>query len=252
MSCTRSFTEKIVVVTGGSRGIGKAISLKFAQHQAKVVILSRNEDSSKQGADEINQQVGEQKAFPYAVDIANFSAVQEIGKQIEEDLGAISILINNAGITKDGLFLRMKEEDWDAVLNANLKGAFNAVKAFQKSLLRSENARIINIASVAGIVGNAGQANYASSKAGLIGFTKTLAREFSSRSITCNAIAPGFIDTDMTAVLSEEIKKKVLPQIPAGAFGKPEDIANAVLFLSRKESSYITGQVLAVDGGMTM
>ena len=252
MSCQNLFTDKIAVITGGARGIGFAIAKKFARKGAKVALISRSEESSSKGAKLINEEIGSQMAFPYFVDIADFTAVQEIGKKITQDLGNPSILVNNAGITRDGLLMRMKEEDWDAVINANLKGAFNSVKAFQKSLLRAENGRIINISSVAGIMGNAGQANYASSKAGLIGFTKTLAREFASRAITCNAIAPGFIETQMTAVLSEEIKEKVIPQIPAGAFGKPEDIANAVLFLAKPSSSYITGQILAVDGGMTM
>jgi 3-oxoacyl-[acyl-carrier protein] reductase len=169
-----------------------------------------------------------------------------------EDFGTVNILVNNAGVTRDGLLMRMKDEDWDTVLDTNLKGAFNTVKAFQRTLMRAEDPRIIQIASVIGLIGNAGQANYSASKAGLIGFTKAVARELSGRKVTCNAIAPGFITTDMTDELPEKVRDEVLGKIPLGDFGAVEDIAAAVLFLASAEARYITGQVLAVDGGMTM
>jgi 3-oxoacyl-[acyl-carrier protein] reductase len=175
-----------------------------------------------------------------------------MGKQVLADFGHVDILVNNAGVTRDGLLLRMSDEDWDVVLNTNLKGAFNLVKAFQRSLLKRGGARIINVASVIGLIGNAGQANYAASKAGLIGFTKSVAREFAGRSVTVNAIAPGFIETDMTDVLNDQLKEGVLSKIPLGSFGQAQDIAAAALFLASEDSRYITGQVLAVDGGMVM
>jgi 3-oxoacyl-[acyl-carrier protein] reductase len=178
--------------------------------------------------------------------------VQECGKKVLEDFGGVDILVNNAGVTRDGLILRMKSEDWDTVLDTNLKGAFNLVKAFQRSLMKSDAPRIINISSVIGLIGNAGQANYAASKAGLIGFTKSVARELAGRKVTCNAIAPGFITTDMTDELPEVIKEDIVKRVPLSDFGQVDDIANAVLFLAGPEARYITGQVLAVDGGMTM
>ena len=243
--------DKVAVVTGAGRGIGKAIAEKFAAEGAKVAIVSRTESNSLAAAEAINA------AYPgaakgYAVDVANGPAVAEIGKQILADFDHIDILVNNAGVTKDGLLLRMSEEDWDAVIDTNLKGAFNMLKAFQRSILKQKGARIINIASVIGLIGNAGQANYAASKAGLIGFTKSLAREFAGRGVTANVIAPGFIATDMTGVLDEKVKAAVLEKIPLGDFGQAEDIASAVLFLASPEARYITGQVLAVDGGMVM
>jgi 3-oxoacyl-[acyl-carrier protein] reductase len=191
-------------------------------------------------------------ARAYAVDVADSVATGEMGKQVLADFGHVDILVNNAGVTRDGLLLRMSDEDWDVVLNTNLKGAFNLVKAFQRSLLKRGGARIINVASVIGLIGNAGQANYAASKAGLIGFTKSVAREFAGRSVTVNAIAPGFIETDMTDVLNDQLKEGVLSKIPLGSFGQAQDIAAAALFLASEDSRYITGQVLAVDGGMVM
>ncbi len=178
--------------------------------------------------------------------------MQELAKQVTEELGPVSILVNNAGVTRDTLLMRMKEEDWDTVLDTNLKGAFNTVKAFMRTLMKAEDARIINIASVIGLIGNAGQTNYSASKAGLIGFTKSVARELASRKVTCNAVAPGFITTDMTDELPQAIKDAVINNIPLASFGDTADIANAVTFLASKEARYITGQVLAVDGGMTM
>ena len=193
---------------------------------------------------------GAAKAYP--VDVADHAAVQELAKQVAEDFGGVNILVNNAGVTRDTLLMRMKEEDWDTVLDTNLKGAFNTVKGFMRAIMKAEDARIINIASVIGLIGNAGQANYSASKAGLIGFTKAIARELSGRAVTCNAVAPGFITTDMTDELPQAVKDAVIAKIPLGTFGNPADIAEAVAFLASPQARYITGQVLAVDGGMTM
>ncbi len=246
-----SFEDRVVVVTGSGRGIGKEIARAFVQRGAKVAVASRTESNSQAAADELNAE-GPGSAKAYAVDIADYDSTIEFGKQVTADLGAASILVNNAGVTRDGLALRMSEEDWDTVLDTNLKGAFNAVKAFQRGLLKAENARIINISSVIGLMGNAGQANYAASKAGLIGFTKALAKEFAGRQVCVNAIAPGFIVTDMTDELTEEVQEQIKSGIPLGSFGETADIANAVTFLASPASRYITGQVLTVDGGMVM
>jgi 3-oxoacyl-[acyl-carrier protein] reductase len=250
-SCMQRFAGKIAVVTGGGRGIGGEIARAFAAEGAKVAVVSRSESSCGKTAEEINAEFpGAAKA--YAVDVADHEAVQALGKRIIEDFGTIHILVNNAGVTRDGLLMRMKEEDWSTVLDTNLKGAFNTVKAFMRVLMKAEDPRIINIASVIGLIGNAGQANYAASKAGLIGFTKSVARELSGRQVTCNAVAPGFTTTDMTGDLPEKVRDEVLGKIPLSSFGNVGDIAAAVLFLASKEARYITGQVLAVDGGMTM
>jgi len=243
--------DKVAVVTGAGRGIGRAIAETFAAEGAKVAVVSRTEASSQAAADAINAaHPGAAKA--YAVDVADAAATAELGKAVLADFGQVDILVNNAGVTKDGLLLRMSEEDWDFVVDTNLKGAFHMIKAVQRSLLKQKGARIINVASVIGLIGNAGQANYAASKAGLIGFTKSLAREFAGRGVTANVIAPGFISTDMTGVLDEKIKAAVLEKIPLGDFGQAADIAAAALFLASAEARYITGQVLAVDGGMVM
>lgn len=243
--------DKVAVVTGGGRGIGKAVAESFAAEGAKVAVVSRTAGNAQAAADAINS------AYPgaaraYAVDVADSAATAELGKQVLADFGHVDILVNNAGVTKDGLLLRMSDEDWDAVLNTNLKGAFNLVKAFQRSLLKQKGARIINVASVIGLIGNAGQANYAASKAGLIGFTKSVAREFAGRAVTVNAIAPGFIETDMTDALNDQLKEGILSKIPLGSFGQARDIAAAAVFLASDDARYITGQVLAVDGGMVM
>jgi 3-oxoacyl-[acyl-carrier protein] reductase len=245
------FKDKIVVVTGAGRGIGQEIARAFAAEGAKVALISRSESSCGGAAEEIN------KSYPgsctaYAVDVSSHDAVQELAKRIGDEIGAPNILVNNAGVTRDGLLMRMKEEDWDTVLDTNLKGAFNTVKAFMRPLMKGENSRIINIASVIGLIGNAGQANYSASKAGLIGFTKAVARELAGRAVTCNAIAPGFITTDMTDELPENVKEAVIGKIPLGTFGNTEDIAKTVVFLASPAARYITGQVIAVDGGMTM
>ena len=245
------FANKIAVVTGGGRGIGQEIARKLAAEGAKVAVVSRSESSCGKAADEINAEFpGAAKA--YAVDVADHDAVQELAKKIADELGPVNILVNNAGVTHDTLLMRMKEEDWDTVLDTNLKGAFNTVKAFMRPLVKAEDPRIINIASVIGLIGNAGQTNYSASKAGLIGFTKAVARELAGRSVTCNAVAPGFITTDMTGELSDAVKEAVLQKIPLGSFGETTDIAEMVAFLASPAARYITGQVFAVDGGMTM
>lgn len=245
------FANQVAVVTGAGRGIGQAIAQSLAAEGAKVAVVSRSESSCGRAADQINSACpGSAKA--YAVDVADHEAVQALAKQVTEELGPVSILVNNAGVTRDTLLMRMKEEDWDTVLDTNLKGAFNTVKGFMRTIMKAENARIINIASVIGLIGNAGQTNYSASKAGLIGFTKSVARELAGRQVTCNAIAPGFITTDMTDELPDSVKEAVIGRIPLASFGATEDIAAAVCFLASKEARYITGQVLAVDGGMTM
>lgn len=246
-----TFKDKIVVVTGAGRGIGQEIARAFAAEGAKVALISRNESSCGSAAEEINKFIPG-SATAYAVDISDHDAVQDLAKKIGDELGAVNILVNNAGVTRDGLLMRMKESDWDTVLDTNLKGAFNTVKAFMRPLMKGENSRIINIASVIGIIGNAGQTNYSASKAGLIGFTKAVARELAGRAVTCNAIAPGFITTDMTEELPENLKEAIITKIPLSSFGTTEDIAKTVTFLASPAARYITGQVIAVDGGMTM
>ena len=243
--------DKVAVITGAGRGIGRAIAETFAAEGAKVAVVSRTEASSQAAAEAINA-AHPDAARAYAVDVADSAATAELGKAVLADFGQVDILVNNAGVTKDGLLLRMSDADWDFVVDTNLKGAFNMVKAVQRSILKQKGARIINVASVIGLIGNAGQANYAASKAGLIGFTKSVAREFAGRGVTANVIAPGFISTDMTGVLDEKIKAAVLEKIPLGDFGQAADIAAACLFLASPEARYITGQVLAVDGGMVM
>jgi len=241
---------KIALVTGAGRGIGKAIALKIAQAGADVICVSRTEANSQATADEVKA-LG-RKAWAIAVDVADADAVNAAAKQILADAGKVDILVNNAGVTRDGLLMRMSAEDWDTVLNTNLKGAFNFVKALTRPFIKQKSGRIINVASVIGLIGNAGQSNYAASKAGLIGFSKSVAKELASRGITVNVIAPGFIDTDMTAVLSDEQKEGILTNVPLGRLGSGDDIANAALFLAGDTGAYITGQVLTVDGGMVM
>jgi 3-oxoacyl-[acyl-carrier protein] reductase len=245
------FKDKVAVVTGGGRGIGREIARTLAAGGARVAVVSRSEPSCTASAEDINATYPD-SARAYAVDVADHEAVQQLAKRVMEDFGAVHILVNNAGITRDGLIMRMKEDDWDAVLDTNLKGAFNTVKAFMRVLMKAEDARIINIASVIGLIGNAGQANYSASKAGLIGFSKAVARELAGRKVTCNTVAPGFVTSDMTDVLPESVRAAVLEKIPLGGFGTTADIAAAVAFLASPDARYITGQVLAVDGGMTM
>jgi len=242
--------NQVAVVTGAGRGIGRAIALKFAEEGANIACVSRTAENSEKVANEIRA-LG-RKAWAYAVDVADSKAVVAACDKILAEAGRVDILVNNAGVTRDGLLMRMSDEDWDTVLNTNLKGAFSFTKAFTRSLLKQRSGRIINVASIIGLIGNAGQANYAASKAALIGFTKSIAREFGSRSITANALAPGFIETDMTAVLNEDVRKQLLEKIPLACFGQAGDIANAALFLAGRSGRYITGQVLVVDGGMVM
>jgi len=242
--------NQIAIVTGAGRGIGRGIALKFAAEGADIVCVSRTAESSEKIAGEIRA-LG-RRAWPHAVDVADAAAVTAASEKILEETARVDILVNNAGVTRDGLLMRMSEADWDTVLDTNLKGAFLFTKAFARIFLKQRSGRIINVASVIGLTGNAGQCNYASSKAALIGFTKSVARELASRGITVNALAPGFIETDMTAVIGEEMRQELLRKIPLNCFGQPEDIAQAALFLAGPAARYITGQVLVVDGGMVM
>ena len=242
--------NQIALVTGAGRGIGRAIALKFACEGADVVCVSRTQENSDKVAGEIRA-LGH-KAWAFAVDVADSSAVSAAAEKILAEAGKVDILVNNAGVTRDGLLMRMSDADWDAVLNTNLKGAFLVTKAFSRAFIKQRSGRIINVSSVIGLIGNAGQCNYAASKAGLIGFTQSAARELASRGITVNAIAPGFIETDMTSVLKEEMRTALLKQIPLGRFGQADDIAGAALFLAGPAARYVTGQVLTVDGGMVM
>src|SRR3982074_227892 len=245
------FENQVAVVTGAGRGIGHAIAVRLASEGARVASVSRTETNAQRTADEINAaRADAAKAYP--VDVADHAAVQKIGVQILEDLGRVDILVNNAGVTRGGLSMRMSVEDWDTVLNTNLKGAFNFTQALMRPMIKQRSGRIINISSVSGLVGNARQANYHASKAGMIGLTKSLARELAGRGITVNAVAPGLIETDMTGVLSDEVRQSILQKIPLGKLGEPDDIAGAVAYLASAEAKYITGQVLAVDGGMAM
>jgi len=242
--------NQIAVVTGAGRGIGRAIALKFAAEGADVVCVSRTPENSEKVANEIGA-LG-RKAWAFAVDVTDSAAVNAAAVKILADCGKVDILVNNAGVTRDGLLMRMSDEDWDTVLNTNLKGAFFFTKAFSRAFARQRSGRIINISSVIGLIDNAGQCNYAASKAGLIGFTQSVAKELASRGITVNAIAPGFVETDMTSQLKPEMRDAILKQIPLGSFGSAEDIAGAALFLAGPAARYVTGQVLTVDGGMVM
>ncbi len=243
-------TNQIAVVTGAGRGIGRAIALKFAAEGADIVVVSRTAENSEKVANEIRA-LG-RKAWAHAVDVADAASVSAAAEKILADCGRVDVLVNNAGVTRDNLLMRMSEAEWDTVLDTNLKGAFLFTKAFSRAMLKQRAGRIINVASVVGLIGNAGQANYSASKAGLIGLTQSIAREVASRGITVNAIAPGFIETDMTAELKPEQREALLKQIPLNAFGQAEDIAGAALYLAAASGRYVTGQVLVVDGGMVM
>lgn len=244
-----SLNGKTALVTGASRGIGRAIALRLAEDGANVaVIYAGSADKAEAVVNEITALGVNAKA--YRCNVADSAAVNETVKAVTNDLGKIDILVNNAGITRDGLMLRMKDEDFDAVLDTNLKGAFNMIRACYSGFIRKKSGRIINISSVSGIMGNAGQANYSASKAGVIGLTKSVAHELASRGITCNAVAPGFIQTDMTENLGDN--NPLLNSIPLGRMGKPEDIAAAVAFLASDSAAYITGEVLKVDGGLAI
>ena len=243
--------NKIALITGAGRGIGRAIAIALAKEGAEVVI---NYNGSEERAKEVKQTIEENggKASIYKCNVSDFVACEAMIQDIVKEYGHLDILVNNAGITKDGLIMKMKEEDFDSVLNVNLKGTFNTIRHSARQMLKQRSGKIINISSVSGILGNVGQANYAASKAGVIGLTKTMARELGSRGITVNAIAPGFVETEMTGVLSEEIRENACKQIILGRFGKPEDIANTAVFLASDKADYITGQVISVDGGMNV
>ncbi|PFH89432.1 3-oxoacyl-[acyl-carrier-protein] reductase [Bacillus sp. AFS088145] len=242
---------KVALVTGGSRGIGRAIALSLAKNGANVVVnYSGNEAAALKVVEEITA-LGV-KAIAYKANVSNGEEVAALVKNTVDEFGSIDILVNNAGITRDGLLLRMKDADWDDVIDTNLKGVFNCIKAAAKFMTRQRNGRIINISSVVGQIGNPGQMNYVAAKAGVLGLTKTAAKELASRNITVNAIAPGFIETDMTNELNEQIRSQMLSNIPLQSFGQPEDIANAVVFLAMDASRYITGQTINVDGGLVM
>ena len=242
---------KVAVVTGASRGIGRAVALTLAEQGATVII---NYNGSKEKAEDVRTEIEKKngQAEIYKCDISNFESCQKFFKDITDQYKRIDILVNNAGITKDGLLMKMSEEDFDRVIDINLKGTFNCIRFASRQMMKQRSGRIINMSSVVGILGNAGQANYAASKAGVIGLTKSAARELASRGITVNAIAPGFIHTDMTEILSDHVKEECKKQIPLGAFGKTEDVADAVAFLASEKAGYITGQVLHVDGGMAI
>jgi 3-oxoacyl-[acyl-carrier protein] reductase len=246
----KQLENQTAVVTGAGRGIGRAISLKLAAHGADVVAVDLKTEFVQETVEEVRK-LG-RKAWAVAANVSDAASVEAAVEQIQKETGRVDILVNNAGITRDGLLVRMSEADWDAVLDINLKGAFLFTKAFSRAFLKQKSGRIVNIASVIGLIGNAGQCNYAASKAGVIGFTKSVARELASRGVTANAIAPGFIETKMTEALGPEARDALLKQIPLASLGQPEDVAEAVLFFASPAARYITGQVLAVDGGMVM
>lgn len=243
--------DKVAVVTGASRGIGKEIALELARQGAKVVV---NYSGSEAKAAEVVNEIKAlgQEAIAVQADVSDSNSVAEMAKQAVEAFGRLDILVNNAGITRDNLLMRMKEDEWDSVINTNLKGVFNCTKAVSRQMMKQRFGRIINIASIVGVIGNPGQANYVAAKAGVLGLTKTTAKELASRNITVNAIAPGFITTDMTDQLSEEVRNEMLRNIPLSRFGEPKDIAAAVAFLASDNASYITGQTIQIDGGMVM
>ena len=242
---------KTALVTGASRGIGRAIAIRLASEGAAVAI---NYAGNVKAAEEVKAviEAAGGRAMLVQADVADAAAVDGMIKAVVENFGSIDILVNNAGITRDGLLMRMKEEDWDAVINTNLKGIFHCTKAVSKLMMKKRYGRIVNMASVVGLIGNAGQSNYAAAKAGVIGFSKSMARELASRGITVNMVAPGFIDTDMTAVLPDKVREAMVADIPLGKIGTPENVADAVVFLVSDQASYITGQTINVDGGMVM
>ena len=242
---------KCAVITGASRGIGREIALKYAKEGANIVLNYRNSESEALQLKEELDKLGSNTLIVKA-NVSKFEEAEKLIKESKEAFGRVDILVNNAGITKDNLIMRMKEEEFDSVIDVNLKGAFNCLKAVTPIMIRQKSGKIINMSSIVGVIGNAGQVNYCASKAGLIGMTKSLAREIGGKNINVNAIAPGFIDTDMTKVLSEDQKKNILFQVPLKRFGDALDIANLALFLASDQSNYITGQVIHVDGGMAM
>ncbi len=242
---------KVALVTGAGRGIGRAVAKKLAQNGAKVIVnYNGSEEKAMETVKMIEEAGGEAEAVK--CDVSDFTACEELAKKVIEKYGRIDILVNNAGVTRDGLIMRMSEEDYDTVLDINLKGAFNTIRHFSPNFLKQRSGKIINISSVAGVMGNPGQANYCASKAGLIGLTKSVARELASRGVCVNAVAPGFIETDMTDAMSDKAKEAVTGSIPMKRTGRTDDIAEAVAFLADEASDYITGQVLSVDGGMAI
>jgi len=241
------FKGKVALITGSTRGIGKAIAVAFAEGGATVIITGRKKETAELVAGNIKNEFGVE-AYGFELDLTG--DIKSVWKEIEETVGKVDILVNNAGITKDTLFIRMKEEDWNSVIETNLTGTFKITQLAVKGMIKKKWGRVINITSIVGFTGNIGQVNYSTTKAGLIGFTKSLAKELASRNITVNAVAPGFIETDMTGSLPEDIKDSYLKQIPLGKFGKPEDVANVVTFLASDKASYITGETIHVNGGM--
>lgn len=244
------FKDKVALITGGAQGIGKAICLRLAKEGADIAVVDINLDTAQATAREI-ESLG-RKSIALKVNVSNFAETEKMVEDAVASLGGLHILVNNAGITRDKLLLRMTEEEWDAVINVNLKSAFNCTKAAVKVMSKNRYGRIVNIASIVGIIGNAGQANYSASKAGMIGLTKTVAREFASRNITCNAVAPGFIDTAMTQAMNDVARNALISQIPLSRLGTADDVADGVVFLASDAASYITGHVLSINGGMFM
>ena len=242
---------KVALVTGASRGIGKAIACKLAREGAKVII---NYNGSKEKAEAVKSEIEAAggQAEVYQCDVSDYTACETFIQTVIKEEGSLDILVNNAGITKDGLLMKMSEEDFDKVLDTNLKGAFNTIRFASRQMLKQKSGRIINMSSVVGVIGNAGQANYAASKAGVIGLTKAAARELASRGVTVNAVAPGFIETPMTDVLDEKVKEAIKGQIALGRYGKPEEVASTISFLASEDASYISGQVIVIDGCLSM
>lgn len=254
MPLTRStgrLAGKVAIITGASRGIGREIALLFAKEGALLALTARNMDALKAVGKEI-ESLGGASPFLFALDVKDAEKVDEFTDKTLDKYKRVDILVNNAGVTRDGLFVRMSEDDWDEVLDVNLKGTFLCMRAVSKIMMRQRQGKIVNMASVIGLIGNSGQANYAASKAGIVALTKSVAKELGSRNVTVNAIAPGFIDTEMTQGLTEQIKSSILKSIPVGTFGKPADVAQTALYLASDESNFITGQVITVDGGMVM
>lgn len=245
-----TLTDKIALITGAGRGIGRAMALRFAQEGAQVAVVSRTLENAEKVAREIEESGG--KAWAFALDVSQPEVIEATIPEILETIGHVDILVNNAGVTRDGLLMRMSIEDWDTVIDTNLRSAFTMIKALSRQFAKRRSGRIINVASVVGLMGNVGQANYAASKAGLFGLTKTVAKELAGRGVTSNAIAPGFIDTDMTDTLPDKVKDEAKSHVPLGRFGAVDDVAHAATFLAGPGGAYITGHILTVDGGMSM